>query len=298
MQSGERVLIVLGVNPSTADETHPDPTMLSVLRFVEAFGYSGFAMLNLSSERATNPNDLSVILDEEMHQRNLSTIVSVGKLFPDADILVAFGNNIEKREYLGKCFYEIYRLLNDGRRWLCIGGKDGLTKYGHPRHPLYASTKLGLGEFDIEQYASDFSYADDRYSWFIERELRSSDPNPEWRWCLVGNVVGPHPYGESGEERTGTKQFAPGAKVYCAPGQWGDGYEKIVVIGHPRRGKPWIEIVMPFKSIENFRVQKVFRPAVLDIMKQGRYRWWRDTDEDYQDICCLIRSIEEYRGSH
>lgn len=50
-QEGEIMLIVIGLNPSTADER---PTMKSVLRFVEHEGYDGYVMVNLYSERCTN----------------------------------------------------------------------------------------------------------------------------------------------------------------------------------------------------------------------------------------------------
>lgn len=45
----------------------------------------------------------------------------------------------------------------------------------------------------------------------------------EWCWCLVGNIVESHEYGESHELKEGTKQFSKGSKVYLAPGQWAAG---------------------------------------------------------------------------
>ena len=56
-QPGEKMLLVVGLNPSNADETHPDLTMHKVMGFAEGGGYDGFAMLNLSSERATDKWD-------------------------------------------------------------------------------------------------------------------------------------------------------------------------------------------------------------------------------------------------
>ena len=44
---GKKMLLVVGLNPSIADETHPDPTMHKVMGFAEGGGYDGFAMLNL-----------------------------------------------------------------------------------------------------------------------------------------------------------------------------------------------------------------------------------------------------------
>jgi hypothetical protein len=38
-------------------------------------------------------------------------------------------------------------------------------------------------------------------------------------WCLVGNIVEEHRFGESKELRRGSKHFTPGTKVYCLPPQ-------------------------------------------------------------------------------
>lgn len=44
---GKNVLFVIGVNPSTANEEKPDPTMRKVIGFAEVNGFDGFVMLNL-----------------------------------------------------------------------------------------------------------------------------------------------------------------------------------------------------------------------------------------------------------
>lgn len=147
---GKRMLFVIGLNPSTADESHPDRTMLKVMKFAENGGYDGFAMFNLSAERSTNKYRMSETLNESRHRENLSAITKTAELYPDADILVAFGNGIMVRPYLKRCFKEIYEVLKDnGGRWKRIGA---LTVKGNPRHPLYASFSLGLNDFDVVGY--------------------------------------------------------------------------------------------------------------------------------------------------
>ena len=54
----------------------------------------------------------------------------------------------------------------------------------------------------------------------------------EWRWCLVGNIVQTHEYGENHETRIGTKHFSQGTKVYCMPGNWDDSDTSKVEIHH------------------------------------------------------------------
>ncbi|MBR5370891.1 MAG: hypothetical protein IK130_01615 [Oscillospiraceae bacterium] len=111
-----------------------------------------------------------------------------------------------------------------------------------------------------------------------------------WAWCMVGNIVHQHTYGENQEIRYGSKQFSGGTKVFCAPAAWGDGYENIVVIGTPRFKRSYIEVIMRSEYIENFRMQRIFKPAVLKRMCASPYRWWGDLDEDRAEIIAYLES--------
>ena len=106
----------------------------------------------------------------------------------------------------------------------------------------------------------------------------------EWRWCLVGNIVKTREYGEDREIRYGTKGFSGGTKVYLAPIQWGDGYERVVVLGKPRHKYGLAEMVIPLKHIENFRLKKVFEPNVLERMNKSDYSWWENRYADREGI--------------
>ena len=88
----------------------------------------------------------------------------------------------------------------------------------------------------------------------------------EWRWALVGNIVREHEFGENRVLRLGTKHFSPGAKVFCCRSFCGDGYENIVVIGKQRNSPKYIELIMSRFLIENFRLQKVYKPLILKKM--------------------------------
>ena len=113
----------------------------------------------------------------------------------------------------------------------------------------------------------------------------------EWKWCLVGNIVQEREYGENHEAKLGTKHFSPGTKVYCAPGHWGDGYENIVVIGKHRGSPKYIEIIMPKKHIENFRCQKVFKPAVLKLMNASKWGFWDNSDVHRDTITKMAEGL-------
>lgn len=115
------------------------------------------------------------------------------------------------------------------------------------------------------------------------------EERPKWIWCLVGNVVKERPYGPDHEVRLGTKRFTPGTKVYCYPGQWGDGYDRIYVLGRPRERYDLIRLIMPRKHIENFRLQRVYNPQVIERMHPGPDSddcvcGWGDSDHDRMEI--------------
>ena len=155
-QPGERMLLVVGLNPSTADETHPDLTVRKVVGVAEGGGYDGFAMLNLSSERATDKRSLSATLDDAMYRKNLDVAADLLQRYPAADILVAFGNDISIRPYLKQSFRDLYSVLRASRggQWFQIGR---LTAKGNPRHPLYARYDWGLVLFEVEKYMKNLN---------------------------------------------------------------------------------------------------------------------------------------------
>ena len=56
------------------------------------------------------------------------------------------------------------------------------------------------------------------------------------------------------------------------------GHESILVLGIPSHSSRYIEIVIARKYVENFRLQKVFKPVVLKQMNQAKWDWWGNTD--------------------
>jgi hypothetical protein len=88
-------------------------------------------------------------------------------------------------------------------------------------------------------------------------------------WCPVANVArDPHPEGPDDELRLGLKHFAPGAKLYCYPQRWGDGGERIRVLGRHRNGTRLVDIVIANRLLTNWRVQKVYNPHVVKSMRE------------------------------
>lgn len=117
----------------------------------------------------------------------------------------------------------------------------------------------------------------------------------EWRWCLVGNIIDKRIYGENHEIRYGVKVFSPGTKVYIAPHQWGDGGERLVVIGVPRGKKRLVECVIDSEYIYNFRIKKVYPTSgALKKMNKSKYEWYGNDDEWKDFIINYARIANDY----
>lgn len=134
--------IVIGLNPSTADETLDDPTIRRCIGFAKREGCGSLVMLNLFSYRTTDPKELYkfALLDLTDTRKNDQMVYEVCRdLHAKGGVIVcAWGINGSKfgqgaryrkglREFATKCL--------------------GLTKDGHPRHPLYLKADAPLIPF-------------------------------------------------------------------------------------------------------------------------------------------------------
>ena len=82
-------------------------------------------------------------------------------------------------------------------------------------------------------------------------------------WCAVANIVAVRKGGPEGTEiRNGTKHFAPNAKVYVVDYFWGMGGENVTVIGHHRKSRRLITIVIASKFLVRWRVAAIYNPAI------------------------------------
>lgn len=147
---GERPLICVGINPSTARPDALDNTLKSVQRIALGNGYDSFLMFNVYAQRATNPDDMERVCNPLLHQENLEAFRYLLSLSETPAIWAAWGAIIEKRPYLPGCVRDLVRAGNDrNARWFCAGP---ISKKGHPHHPLYLKKDELLRPFDLDAY--------------------------------------------------------------------------------------------------------------------------------------------------
>ena len=147
---GERPLICIGINPSTARPDALDNTLKSVERIALGNGYDSFLMFNVYAQRATSPDDMERRCNEALHRENLEAFRYVLSLSREPAVWAAWGAIIEKRDYLPRCLRDMLAAGEEyGARWFCAGP---ISKKGHPHHPLYLRKDELLRPFDVAGY--------------------------------------------------------------------------------------------------------------------------------------------------
>ena len=149
---GERPLICVGVNPSTAAPGALDPTLKSVERVAHHNGYDSFIMFNVYAQRATRPEDMERACNAALHAENMRAFdyaLSLDREGAPA-VWAAWGAVIEKRDYLPQCVRDMIAVgERRNARWFSAGRR---TKAGHPHHPLYLRKDSVLDPFDVGAY--------------------------------------------------------------------------------------------------------------------------------------------------
>ena len=147
---GSRPLICVGINPSTAAPDALDPTLQSAQRIALANGYDSFLMFNVYAQRATRPDDMEPALNPRLHAENRKAFRYLLSLSDRPAVWAAWGNIIEKRDYLMDCMRAFAAAGQAaGAQWYTAGP---LLKSGHPHHPLYLRRDTPLLDFDIQAY--------------------------------------------------------------------------------------------------------------------------------------------------
>lgn len=120
-------LMVIGLNPSTADETKDDPTIRRCIGFAKALGFGALCMTNLFAWRDTKPSNMKKAEDPigPDNDGHLALMAASAGL-----ILAAWGKNgafVRRDRDVARIIRELHKPLH------CLR-KNG---DGSPEHPLY-----------------------------------------------------------------------------------------------------------------------------------------------------------------
>lgn len=132
------------LNPSTADADLDDPTIRRCMGFARREGFDQLSVVNLYAFRATNPDDLIGLTDDEAQgPDNWRWVYQAIEM---ADVVVAaWGASIGRKGMPAPTDWATpERLIH------CLG----TTKDGHPRHPLYVKGDQPLEWFEGKDVAA------------------------------------------------------------------------------------------------------------------------------------------------
>ena len=117
------------LNPSTANAEQLDPTLRRCVRFAQREGYGGMVIVNLYAFRTKNPKAMMAATDPvgPDNDRVLSGVTGT--------VVAGWGTSAEPAR-VARALALLPRLHS-----------LGVTKHGHPRHPLYVPSDAPLLEF-------------------------------------------------------------------------------------------------------------------------------------------------------
>lgn len=133
---GDRAILFICLNPSTADESKDDPTIRRCVGFARDWLYSKVLVANLFAFRATKPCDLKLAGDP-VGPENDVWLKSVSEF--SGVTVAAWGND---GLWQGRSNNVVHLL----RKPYCFG----LTKLGAPKHPLYIKRSQLLIQMPIQ----------------------------------------------------------------------------------------------------------------------------------------------------
>ena len=126
--AGKRVLFVM-LNPSKATEVQNDPTVERCERRARALGFGAFQVTNIFAWRDTDPFQMRKAADPVGPEND--AVLIAGAAWAD-QIIAAWGTH---GAHLDRGL-RVERLLRQTGQPLYT---LGLSKHGHPKHPLYIS---------------------------------------------------------------------------------------------------------------------------------------------------------------
>ncbi|WP_084398329.1 DUF1643 domain-containing protein [Henriciella aquimarina] len=133
-----RVMAFVMLNPSTADAYEDDPTIRRCVGFARRDDYDEICVMNLFAGRATKPSDLFKMDDPEGPD-NREHWQALKK--SSATIICAWGAD---RRAIPQA--EKFIAFMEGRDLHCLG----MSKDGHPRHPLYLKSETPVEPFILK----------------------------------------------------------------------------------------------------------------------------------------------------
>jgi hypothetical protein len=138
-------LLIIGINPSTADASQDDPTIRRLTQFAQANGFGGFLMLNLFAYRASKTH----VLRDKIHVVSLEHIIGpendkyLKTNIKKADKVICMWGRYAKLPSINRAM-KVYDMIPKDKRF-CFGYNNDDS----PTHPLFSPNPLTLRPFHL-----------------------------------------------------------------------------------------------------------------------------------------------------
>ena len=126
------------LNPSTADALEDDPTIRRCISFTKAWGLDGLIVVNLFALRSTDPKTLTS--DPDPVGPSTDEFIRQA-VMPWSVVVAAWGAH----QMTAPRAAEVLAIIEERQSGI---GCLGVTKAGHPRHPLYVRGDAELTEYE------------------------------------------------------------------------------------------------------------------------------------------------------
>ena len=124
----KKMVMIIGLNPSIADDVNDDPTLTRCISFAKLWGYGGIYMLNLFAFRTANPK-LMQNTKEPIGLENDKYLIEYS--FKCDKVVCAWGNGGTYKNRSNEIKSKLSNLYY-----------IALNKSGEPSHPLYIKSDL------------------------------------------------------------------------------------------------------------------------------------------------------------
>ncbi len=151
---GKKTVVFIGLNPSKADSSNNDRTLVRIINFCSRWNYKNIYIINLFGLISKSPIQLSKINDPIGKNNDLITLklLEFWRKDSNCDLWLGWGDKGQLKGRDGKVLKLIKNFSNFkskennySKRVLSLG----LSKKGNPRHPLYMPNQSFLRQFDL-----------------------------------------------------------------------------------------------------------------------------------------------------
>ena len=139
INDSKKELIFIGLNPSYANSSLDDPTLRRLIGFSKLWGYGSLVVINLFARISKSPR-LLALCDDPVGWNNdfeLNKRINYWSRNDLCELWIGWGvnGNLKDRNKI------ILKRIKKSLKHPCV---IGLTKEGHPKHPLYISKRKSL----------------------------------------------------------------------------------------------------------------------------------------------------------